>query len=110
MAPRDRDRSVGLPCPRGVRLIDLAVVPGLPNFVPVVAAILLEGVFETAIVAEESARNPAFGALSAHLSALDRQTVSHEQFKRDLNEAAVIVRTGECTPYANISLVAGVSF
>ena len=38
------------------------------------------------------------------------QTVSHEEFKRRSATARAIVRTGECTPYANIMLIAGVSF
>ena len=38
------------------------------------------------------------------------QAVSHEDFKRLTQQARVMVRTGECTPYANVILVAGVSF
>ena len=36
--------------------------------------------------------------------------VSHEEFKRLTRECEVIVRTGECTPYANIILKSGVVF
>ena len=38
------------------------------------------------------------------------QTVSHDEFKRLTQQARVMVRTGECTPYANVILVAGVTF
>ena len=38
------------------------------------------------------------------------QAVSHEDFKRLTQQARVMVRTGECTPYANVILVAGVTF
>ena len=38
------------------------------------------------------------------------QTVSHEEFKRRSATARAVVRTGECTPYANIMLIAGVAF
>ena len=38
------------------------------------------------------------------------QTVSHEEFKRRTAKARAMVRTGECTPYANIILIAGVKF
>jgi D-ribose pyranase len=36
--------------------------------------------------------------------------VSHEEFKRLCGHARAMVRTGECTPYANIILRAGVTF
>jgi D-ribose pyranase len=36
--------------------------------------------------------------------------LSHEQFKVLSRHARAIVRTGECQPYCNIILVAGVTF
>jgi D-ribose pyranase len=36
--------------------------------------------------------------------------VAHEEFKRLTRESEVIVRTGECTPYANVILKSGVVF
>ncbi len=36
--------------------------------------------------------------------------VSHEEFKKITHKSEVIVRTGECTPYANIILKSGVVF
>jgi D-ribose pyranase len=41
---------------------------------------------------------------------VDPQAVSHDEFKRLTQQARVMVRTGECTPYANVILVAGVTF
>jgi D-ribose pyranase len=41
---------------------------------------------------------------------LTPSTVSHEEFKKICSTARAMVRTGECTPYANIILVAGVTF
>ena len=37
-------------------------------------------------------------------------TVAHELFKQRCGAARAIVRTGECTPYANVMLFAGVAF
>ena len=37
-------------------------------------------------------------------------TVEHEVFKQRCRAARAIVRTGECTPYANVMLFAGVAF
>ncbi|POY46153.1 RbsD/FucU domain-containing protein, partial [Avibacterium paragallinarum] len=36
--------------------------------------------------------------------------VFHEEFKALSQESKAIVRSGECTPYANIILVSGVPF
>jgi D-ribose pyranase len=35
---------------------------------------------------------------------------SHDEFKELSAGAAAVVRTGECTPYHNAVLVAGISF
>jgi D-ribose pyranase len=39
-----------------------------------------------------------------------RDLLTHEQFKVLSRQARAIVRTGECQPYCNIVLVAGVTF
>ncbi|MNY54145.1 D-ribose pyranase [compost metagenome] len=39
-----------------------------------------------------------------------RELLSHDQFKILSRQARAIVRTGECQPYCNIILVAGVTF
>ncbi|RZA09193.1 MAG: D-ribose pyranase, partial [Proteobacteria bacterium] len=39
-----------------------------------------------------------------------RQMVSHARFKELSKSARAIVRTGECQPYSNIALMAGVTF
>ena len=36
--------------------------------------------------------------------------ISHEEFKQRSQKSRAIIRTGECTPYANIILVSGVIF
>ena len=36
--------------------------------------------------------------------------VSHEEFKNQTRHSQAIVRTGECTPYANVILKSGVVF
>lgn len=102
----------GLPCPPGVRRIDLALRPGTPSFLATVETVLTELQVESACVAEETqAKNPAAAAGLGHL--LDKVTVtpvSHEELKRMSARAVALVRTGECSPYANVILVAGVTF
>jgi D-ribose pyranase len=36
--------------------------------------------------------------------------VSHEQFKKHTADSQAVIRSGECSPYANIILCAGVTF
>ncbi len=102
----------GLPCPPGVRRIDLALRPGIPAFLDVVETILTELQVEAAVVAGETAeRNPAVSeGLARLLGETPVTVVSHEELKQMSARAAALVRTGECTPYANVILRAGVTF
>ena len=106
--------DAGLPIPPGVERIDLALIPSVPGFVETLRAVLAELAVESAVLAEELAeRSPG---LHAQIEALlgDRrvqiQAVPHVELKALTSSARAVVRTGECTPYANIVLVAGVTF
>lgn len=102
----------GLPCPKGVRRIDLALRPGIPGFLDVLETVLAELQVEAAVVAAETAdRNPPVAeGLSRLLGSTPVTTVSHEELKRISAGAVALVRTGECSPYANVILRAGVTF
>ena len=104
--------DAGLPVPPGVERIDLAVRSGLPGMVEVTAAIASELEVERIVVASELAAGNA--ALAEGITALfpgaARDAVPHEEFKRLTARARAVVRTGECTPYANAILVSGVTF
>ncbi len=104
--------DAGLPIPAGVRRIDLAVSPNLPRFLDVVRAVLGELHVEEAVVASEMAeRSPATrAALATLLGDTPVREVLHEQFKLQTGRAHAVVRTGEFTPYANVILIAGVTF
>lgn len=104
--------DAGLPIPDGPRRIDLAVARGVPLLNDVLQAVLSEMQVESIVVADE-----ALGGDTKKLPdwypqslGIEPQTVSHEEFKRRTAKARAMVRTGECTPYANIILVAGVKF
>ena len=107
-----RDRVVvadcGLPVPRGVPVVDLALVFGVPRFEQVLDALLAEIVVEGCVVAEEARGGPAEGWVTGRVPAATY--VPHEQFKRAVADVAFVVRTGETTPYANVVLVCGVPF
>lgn len=104
--------DVGLPIPNGPARIDLAVSPGIPGIAEVLKAVLSELAVESTLIAHEAlgATDGALPAWYASALPMPPQTVSHEAFKQLCKSARAIVRTGECTPYANVILVAGVTF
>lgn len=102
----------GLPVPKGVPCIDLSVVRGIPAFRDVLKAVAGELAVESAVYAlEAETENPQIiSELTEALSGVPLSAVKHEHFKQLTEEAAAIVRTGECSPYANVILVGGVNF
>lgn len=107
--------DAGLPVPPGVELIDLALTHGVPDFISTLNVVLSEMQVESHAIAKE-----IFDKQPSALSALEamngegalgrRDLLGHEQFKVLSRQARAIVRTGECQPYCNIVLVAGVTF
>ncbi|MXR31012.1 MULTISPECIES: D-ribose pyranase [unclassified Pseudomonas] len=107
--------DAGLPVPPQVELIDLALTHGIPDFVSTLKVLLSEMQVESHILAEEIFdKQPAalatLEALHADGALGARELVSHEQFKAVSRQARAIIRTGECSPYCNIVLIAGVTF
>lgn len=64
--------DAGLPIPAGPQRVDLALTPGMPDFIHVVNAVTLEMQVESALIAEEiKLHNPQLhSALLAVLEAL----------------------------------------
>ncbi|POA27864.1 MULTISPECIES: D-ribose pyranase [unclassified Pseudomonas] len=107
--------DAGLPVPPGVELIDLALTQGIPDFVSTLRVVLSEMQVESHVLAEEILlkQPPALQAideLTTNAAMGQRRLLSHEEFKALSRQARAIVRTGECQPYCNIVLVAGVTF
>ena len=104
--------DAGLPIPDGPRRIDLAVSANVPRFQDVLAAVLAEMQVESAVIADELASaNPAVNSeLLRQFGFTPVARLAHEQFKAVTRGARAIVRTGECSPYANVILRAGVVF
>jgi D-ribose pyranase len=108
--------DAGLPIPAGVKRIDLAIERGYPSFLATLDAILSELYVEEIIVACELAQqSPAlYEGLIAVLHSQGMEPVvtevPHEEFKCLTHASEAIVRTGECTPYANVILKSGVVF
>ncbi|HGY9625377.1 D-ribose pyranase [Pseudomonas juntendi] len=105
--------DAGLPVPPGIELIDLAVVPGVPDFASVLRAVLAEMQVERHVLAEEmlDIAPPALVVVQQCSGQLGSQALlSHQAFKELCRQAKAVVRTGECKPYSNIALIAGVTF
>ena len=102
--------DAGLPLPHGSHVVDLSLRLGIPSFEQVVSTVLAEAAFDGYIVASEAESAAALAGVQSKLSGLERTVVPHEEFKLLLPGAHLIVRTGECTPYANIALVATTTF
>lgn len=108
--------DAGLPIPSGVKRIDLAIEKGYPNFLRTLDALLSEMMVEEIVVAKEiHDHNPE--VFQGMMEVFQRHEmkpvvteVSHEEFKQLTGESEAIVRTGECTPYANVILKSGVVF
>jgi D-ribose pyranase len=105
--------DAGLPIPKSTERIDLALKPGVPSFIETVEVVLQEMQVEKAYIAKEIVeKNPKVkDQLETLLRGITIEWISHEEFKKMTNERAkAVIRTGECTPYANVILEAGVIF
>lgn len=104
--------DAGLPVPAGTPVIDLALTRGVPSFAQVLDALLSEMHVERAEhAAEMLERSPQIAALlNEALPGVPLCSVDHDSFKQRCAMARAIVRSGECTPYANVMLFAGVVF
>lgn len=102
----------GLPIPEETKRIDLALSKGVPSFTEVLTTILDDFVVEKATMALEIKTNN--GELHNEIESGGQfkklEYVTHEEFKMLTKNAKAVIRTGECSPYANIILHSGVIF
>lgn len=102
--------DAGLAIPPATPVIDLAIVPGHLSFELALRSVVSALHVESVVVAEESATGGVAALIQEITAHLPRRTVTHTELKGLLPAARVVVRTGECTPFANVVLVAGTSF
>lgn len=112
--------DAGLPIPEHVQRIDLALTHGVPSFIDTVRVMLSESQIEGVIFAEEfcNVSPELHKAVIEELSQEQERTgksievsyVSHEAFKARTEQSRAVIRSGECTPYANVIFQAGVVF
>ncbi|WP_204193755.1 MULTISPECIES: D-ribose pyranase [unclassified Staphylococcus] len=100
----------GLPVPKDVKKIDLALTLGKPSFLDVYDVLKQHMEIEHITIAEEMEVNnaPIYKQVTHDFSGITQ--VDHETFKALTKDAKAIIRTGEATPYANIILQSGVIF
>lgn len=112
--------DAGLPIPNAVQRIDLALTYGIPTFMQVFESLSKEMQIEKVILAQEViAQNPTIHnkilkqlkkIKQSQQSNVEIVYVSHEELKQQTHHCKAVIRTGECTPYANIVLQSGVIF
>lgn len=102
----------GMPIPKGVEIVDLALCGGVPTFRQVMDAILDEAEIEQYTIANEiEEKNPELLAyIREKLPNAEWNMVPHTELKEMSRNVKFAVRTGEFTPYPNIILRAGVAF
>ena len=102
----------GLPIPDGVSRIDLALKYGVPSFLETLDTVLEELCVEEIVIAEEIVEKNTiiYDEILKRFKDINIIMVSHEEFKNMTKASKAVVRTGECTPYANIILKSGVVF
>ena len=104
--------DAGLPIAEGPERIDLSLRCGLPSFLEVLNTVLDELYVERAAIARETKeKSPEiYEALAQALDQAELEIISHELLKERSSVAKGIVRTGECSPFANVILYSGVVF
>lgn len=102
----------GLPIPNNVKRIDLALKYGVPTFLETLDTVLEELCVEEIIIASEikEKNEEMYKELLKRFENVVIKEVCHEEFKEMTKESKAVIRTGECTPYANVILKSGVVF
>ena len=102
----------GLPILDNVNRIDLALKYGVPTFLETLDTVLEELCVEEIIIASEikEKNEEIYKELLKRFENVAIKEVCHEEFKSMTKESKAVIRTGECSPYANVILKSGVVF
>lgn len=104
--------DAGLPVPKGIKKIDVALTLGTPDFLTVLDCVMDDMEIEKITLANEIVpQNPEMAyAMQQRFSEDMIDWVNHETLKEQSQQAVAVIRTGEATPFANVILHAGVLF
>lgn len=102
----------GMPIPKGVEIVDLALCEGVPTFQQALDAILDEAEVEYFTIAEEIVENnpKLYKYIREKMPETEYSLVSHTELKEMSRDIKFAVRTGEFTHYPNVILRSGVVF
>ncbi|MDO5649417.1 MAG: D-ribose pyranase [Gallicola sp.] len=86
--------------------IDISLRLGEPSFISVLEEVLKDfGVEKILLASEIKEVNPQqLEKIKNLLPEVEMEFVSHEEFKKSLDNVKCVIRTGEATPYSNIIL------
>lgn len=103
--------DLGLPVPKGVDKIDLALRKGSPSFLEVLKEysdhVLIEKIFLAEEIKEQNTEQWQ-AVLDLLGSNIIIEYISHAELKAMNTKVKAVIRTGEDTPYSNIILQSGV--
>ncbi len=107
--------DAGFPCPDDVELIDIALAPGRPSVLEVLAEIAAVHSVEKVVLAQETREhnpthfNPTHfeKAAAAFGKGIEVEVIPHAELKKRSREVKTIVRTGDFTAWGNVLLVSG---
>lgn len=98
--------DMGFPVPKGIPVIDLSLVRGVPAVRIVLKAVLAELVVQSVVLMDkcEEANPQLFSVTKKIFSRQDMQYVSLSAFREAACDARFIIRTGDDAPCSNILL------
>lgn len=104
--------DAGMPIPKGVKIIDLALCGGVPTFEQVLSAILNDTSVEHYFYASEIKDSNAklFDYIKNSMLNISNTQMKHDDLKKLSSECKFAIRTGEFSPYPNLILRSGVVF
>ncbi len=103
--------DAGLPIPKNMPLIDLALVVGTPSFEEVFNVVIsYMAVDQITYCKETKEDNKKTFALLEKSGIKLNQLKNHEEFKVATKNSSMIIRTGEVSAYSNVIVHAGVNF
>lgn len=104
--------DAGMPIPKDVPIVDLALCGGVPTFRQTMDAVLEETEVEFYTIAQEIVeKNPQLlEYIRSKLSGVPSEMIPHTALKEMSAKVKFAIRTGEFTPFPNIILRAGVAF
>ena len=104
--------DAGLPVPKNIEKIDLALKLGLPSFIETLSVISNEAYFEEVIFSKDIMEHfpKLVDDVKNILGNIKITLIEHSDFKNMLPDTKAIIRTGENKWFHNVILKSGVTF